>query len=81
MKLLAASALAIGLGLFAIAPSQAMPLAPLSPAASGEAVIIPVAGGCGWGFHRGPFGGCRPLYSCPPGFHTGPYGRHCFRNW
>jgi hypothetical protein len=81
MKLLAASALAVGLGLFAMAPSQAMPLAPFVPAATAEAVVIPVAGGCGWGFHRGPYGGCRPLYSCPPGFHTGPYGRHCFRNW
>jgi hypothetical protein len=40
-----------------------------------------VACGCGWGWHRGPYGGCRPLYNCPPGFHTGPYGRHCFRNW
>jgi hypothetical protein len=80
MKLLAASALALGLGLFATG-SQAMPLAPLAPAAPGDAVIIQVAGGCGWGWHRGPFGGCRPLYNCPPGFHTGPYGRHCFRNW
>jgi hypothetical protein len=80
MKLVAASALALGLGLFATG-SQAMPLAPLAPAAPGDAVIIQVAGGCGWGWHRGPFGGCRPLYNCPPGFHTGPYGRHCFRNW
>jgi hypothetical protein len=80
MKLLAASALALGLGLFATG-SQAMPLAPLASAAPGDAVIIQVAGGCGWGWHRGPYGGCRPLYNCPPGFHTGPYGRHCFRNW
>jgi hypothetical protein len=80
MKLLAASALALGLGLFATG-SQAMPLAPLAPAAPGDAVIIQVACGCGWGWHRGPYGGCRPLYNCPPGFHTGPYGRHCFRNW
>ena len=81
MKLLAASALALGLGLFATSGSQAMPLAPLAPATVGDAVIIQVAGGCGWGWHRGPYGGCRPLYNCPPGFHTGPYGRHCFRNW
>jgi hypothetical protein len=79
MKLLAASALALGLGLFATAGSQAMPLAPISPVA--DAVVIQVAGGCGWGWHRGPFGGCQPLYGCPRGFHTGPYGRHCFRNW
>ncbi len=76
MKLLAASALA--LGLFAPTTSQAMPLA---PAVAGGAVVIPVAGGCGWGWHRGPFGGCRPMYNCPRGFHSGPYGRRCFRNW
>ena len=81
MKLLAASALALGLGLFATTGSQAMPLAPLAPAVPGDAAIIQVAGGCGWGWHRGPYGGCRPLYNCPPGFHTGPYGRRCFRNW
>jgi hypothetical protein len=81
MKLLAASVLALGLGLFATTGSQAMPLAPLASAVAGDAVIIPVAGGCGWGWHRGPFGGCRALYDCPPGFHTGPYGRRCFRNW
>ncbi len=81
MKLLAASALALGLGLFAIAPSQAMPLAPLPLATAGDAAIIQVSGGCGWGGHRGPYGGCRPLYNCPPGWHSGPYGQRCFRNW
>ena len=81
MKILAASALALGLGLFSLSTSQAMPLAPISPAAdqaaSGE--IILVAQGCGPGFHRGPRGVCRPLYSCPPGWRTGPYGRRCVR--
>jgi hypothetical protein len=81
MKLLAASALAAGLSLFAMTGSQAMPLSPLPLAASGDAVIIQVAGGCGWGGHRGPYGGCRPMYNCPIGWHSGPYGRHCFRNW
>jgi hypothetical protein len=80
MKLLAASAFTLGLSLFAFAPSQAMPLAPLGATAASDG-IIQVYGGCGWGGHRGPYGGCRPLYNCPPGWHTGPYGRHCFRNW
>jgi hypothetical protein len=80
MKLLAASAFALGLSLFALAPSQAMPLAPLAQTAASDG-IIQVYGGCGWGGHRGPYGGCRPLYNCPPGWHTGPYGRSCFRNW
>ena len=84
MKMLAASALALGLGLFGLAGAQAAPLAPVVPAidqvaSSGE--IILVAQGCGPGWHRGPYGACRPLYSCPPGWHTGPYGKRCFRNW
>lgn len=32
------------------------------------ATVETVAGGCGWGWHRGPWGGCRP---------NGPYwGRY-----
>jgi hypothetical protein len=81
MKLLAATAVALGLSFAAMTSSQAMPLAPLAPTISGEAAIIPVAGGCGPGWHRGPYGGCRPMYNCPPGWHSGPYGRQCFRNW
>jgi hypothetical protein len=80
MKFLAASALTLGLGLFAMTSSQAMPLAPLGQTAANDAVIT-VSGGCGWGWHRGPFGGCRPAYNCPPGWHSGPYGQRCFRNW
>jgi hypothetical protein len=80
MKLLAASAFALGLSLFALTPSQAMPLAPLAQTAANDG-IIQVYGGCGWGGHRGPYGGCRPLYNCPPGWHSGPYGRQCFRNY
>ena len=34
-----------------------MPLAPLEQAPT--SLTIPVAGGCGPGFHRGPYGGCR----------------------
>jgi hypothetical protein len=77
MKLLAASALAIGLGLMA-ASAQAMPIYPVDRSGSNE--IIQVAQGCGPGFHRGPGGACRPLYNCPPGWHTGPFGKRCFRN-
>jgi hypothetical protein len=77
MKLLAASAFAIGLGLMTVS-AQAMPIAPVDKPISNE--ITRVAQGCGPGFHRGPGGACRPLYSCPPGWHTGPYGKKCFRN-
>ena len=51
--------------------------------AAGTTNIIPVAQGCGPGFHRGPRGACRPnrgpIYApvvrrCPPGFFVGPRG-------
>ena len=58
--------------------AQAMPLAPLAPT---QTDIIRVAGGCGPGWHRGPYGGCLRNYAnpaahaCPRGYHIGPYGR------
>jgi hypothetical protein len=55
-KLLSLAAV-IGVSFFYVAATSAMPLAPLGqPEAS---LAIPVAGGCGPGFHRGPYGGCR----------------------
>jgi hypothetical protein len=57
------------------ASAQAMPISPLAQPDVGA--VIQVFGGCGWDGHRGPFGGCRPLYNCPPGWHTGPWGRVC----
>lgn len=81
MKIIAASALAIGLALAAVSTSQAMPIAPLDPSQAAADNTIRVAGGCGPGWHRGPYGGCRPMYNCPPGWHSGPFGRRCFRNW
>ena len=60
--------------------SRAMPNAALDQAAAEDSIISTTYGGCGWDRHRGPFNGCRPLFSCPPGWHSGPYGRHCFRN-
>lgn len=82
MKCLAASVVALGLGLFGLSSAQAAPLAPTPALLQGapSADIIQVAQGCGPGFHRGPRGACRPLYNCPPGWHTGPYGKRCFRN-
>jgi hypothetical protein len=81
MKILAASALAIGLSLAAISASSATPIAPLDQFQATSDNTIRVAGGCGPGWHRGPYGGCRPMYNCPPGWHSGPFGRRCFRNW
>jgi hypothetical protein len=80
MKLLAAAAVALGLSFAAITASQAMPASPLGAAASND-IVIQTSGGCGPYGHRGPYGGCRPIYNCPPGWHSGPYGQRCFRNW
>jgi hypothetical protein len=58
--------------------AQAMPLAQASSAANTD--IIQVAGGCGAGWHRGPYGGCLrnfadpAAHACPRGFHIGPGG-------
>ena len=53
MRTVLAAALALG----AIAGSaQAMPLTSLGANANGD--VIQVAGGCGAGWHRGPYGGC-----------------------
>lgn len=79
IALVAATALCgAGLTLFAVA-AQAMPFSP-APVA-GEAVTSQVAYGCGFGMTRGPYGYCRPKFTCPPGWHPGPYGYHCFRNY
>lgn len=61
MKKLIAFAFAIGIGL-SVNVAQAMPLAP-DQGPSG--MITKVAGGCGIGFHRGPYGGCRPNLGGP----------------
>ena len=58
--------------------ANALPLAPAASAANTD--VITVAGGCGPGFHRGPYGGCLQNYAnpgahaCPRGYHIGPYG-------
>jgi hypothetical protein len=46
----------------AIVNASAMPLAPATQGVEQAGVIL-VAGGCGIGFHRGPWGGCRPNLS------------------
>jgi hypothetical protein len=75
MKMLIAFVFAIGVALSANGV-QAMPFAP-DQASSG--IITQVAGGCGIGFHRGPYGGCRRngyyggvYYGAPPGAPVGP---------
>src|SRR6478736_5507710 len=57
MTKIPALGVAISISFFCIAAAQSMPLAPLQQAQAN--LTIPVAGGCGLGFHRGPYGGCR----------------------
>jgi hypothetical protein len=70
-----ATALALGA---IVSSAEAMPLAPFG--APGHDDIITVAGGCGAGWHRGPYGGCLRNYAdpaahaCPRGYHIGPGG-------
>ena len=39
-------------------PAQAFPVSPISSAGT-SSDIVQVRGGCGRGWHRGPYGGCR----------------------
>jgi hypothetical protein len=59
------------------AAAGAMPLGPIDTTPS---AVIQVAGGCGAGRHRGPYGGCLQnfanpaAHACPRGYHVGPGG-------
>ncbi|MDA9436806.1 hypothetical protein XH88_34425 [Bradyrhizobium sp. CCBAU 51627] len=73
------TAFAAALALCAIVSSaHAVPLAPPGAPANGDVVMV--AGGCGAGWHRGPYGGCLRNYAnpaahaCPRGYHIGPRG-------
>jgi hypothetical protein len=69
--------LAVGLTIGFASVSYAMP----ASAPSIRLDTLQVAGGCGRGFHRGPYGGCRRnwvragRHACPRGYHIGPGGR------
>jgi hypothetical protein len=39
--------------------AQAMPVSALKGATNGSGHVVHVAGGCGRGWHRGPYGHCR----------------------
>ena len=77
MKKLIAAALLCG----TIAGTGLANALPLLPVQAPNSDVVTVAGGCGPGFHRGPYGGCRQNYAnpaahaCPRGYHIGPGGR------
>lgn len=50
------------------ASSVATQAMPVGTTQSQDSLVVPVAGGCGAGFHRGPRGGCRPN-----GYYDGRY--------
>jgi hypothetical protein len=52
------AAAAVAATLAAGSTAQAFPL-PAQPAPA-QTDVLRVAGGCGFGWYRGPFGGCRP---------------------
>jgi hypothetical protein len=68
-----ASAFAL-LGFAVAAPAEAMPFPLLSDEA--PPAITLTAGGCGIGFHRGPYGGCRPNGGVYYGYRPYAYGYH-----
>ena len=81
MKLRTLAAWAIvasGLAL-AAGSAQAVPVSVPGPNFD-NTLVQDAAYGCGPGWTRGPYGHCRPKYTCPRGFHPGPEGLHCVRN-
>ena len=54
-KLFASVLIAGAVGLSAVA-ARALPI---GGDRTQDSLLVPVAGGCGVGFHRGPYGGCR----------------------
>jgi hypothetical protein len=54
--------LIFALSVFGVSAAQAMPVVPLGPPQATLAIQIGYAYGCGLGVHRGPLGGCVPVY-------------------
>lgn len=70
------------LGSFMSVSAWAFPAAPVDSNAASDVILA--AQGCGPGFHRGPYGRCRPNARprrvCPFGWHYSVYRRRCVRN-
>lgn len=49
----------VALFMFVAFSAQAMPVSKVKGASSGSGQLTLVAGGCGRGWHRGPYGHCR----------------------
>lgn len=79
-RIISAAVLITGLGLADVASSA--PLSPTSLAGTvAHSPVVRVAGGCGPGFFRTPYGFCRPFRRVYGPRFYGPrpyYGRRCF---
>ncbi|MEP9368472.1 hypothetical protein [Xanthobacter sp. VNH20] len=64
---------------FAAVDAEAFPVQ-LPPAAA-TANVIQVAQGCGVGWHRGPYGGCRPNAPRRCWWRATPWGPRRVCNW
>ncbi len=77
LSLAAGSALLLGAG---VTTADAMPGGVVAGGAS-PAEITLVSGGCGLGFHRGIYGGCRPNFFRGYGYRRFGYRRGYYRNF
>ncbi len=59
LRALGLAAAAAFLNLVMLGNVHALPIS-AAPSADGAAGVTLVAGGCGYGYHRGPYGHCRP---------------------
>jgi hypothetical protein len=79
MKMFSTIIAVAGLSIALAAPASAWPLQSTDGPSSD--LVVRIAGGCGPGWHRGPYGGCLRNYAnpavhaCPRGYHIGPGGR------
>jgi hypothetical protein len=74
---LAAAAALVAGGLGMASAANAAPIGAGLAGAADDGLITRVAQGCGPGFHRGPYGGCRPFRG--GGFYGGPrFERRCW---
>ncbi len=64
-------------GLLSVTAVGIATAAPFPTTVPDNSNIIQVAGGCGLGWHRGPYGGCRRNWGPPVRCYwvRGPYGR------
>jgi hypothetical protein len=69
LSIMAAPGIANAGEMIAVAPATTI---------DGSANLILVAGGCGAGFHRGPYGHCRPNLAPPRPVH---HVKRCVRHW